>query len=230
MTSTEPGSPPSKTPSQTPSKAPSNPTLVNLPNGLTLLRLALVPVFVVLLVNGGTESRVAAFIVFGVASITDLLDGDTTFVNRRLARHYGLPSGGTADEWVPVEGLRARGRGGVLGMAVFLTKNSQPQRTSPVKRGFWVVHKLLGEQIPPPPPDVAVLPAGTGHFRLEASRDFLVVGAYPPDQTEVDLCRDGATAAMLARIAELPFPNTEPLAGAGGPLPALWRTAARGRT
>ena len=44
-------------------------------------------------------------------------------------------------------------------MAVFLTKNSQPQRTSPVKRGFWVVHKLLGEHIPPPPPDVAVLPA-----------------------------------------------------------------------
>jgi hypothetical protein len=44
-------------------------------------------------------------------------------------------------------------------MAVILTKNSQPQRTSPVKRGFWVVHKLLGEHIPPPPPDVAVLPA-----------------------------------------------------------------------
>jgi hypothetical protein len=42
---------------------------------------------------------------------------------------------------------------------VFLTKNSQPQRTSPVKRGFWVVHKLLGEHIPPPPANVAVLPA-----------------------------------------------------------------------
>ena len=41
-----------------------------------------------------------------------------------------------------------QGRGGFLGMAVFLTKNSQPQRTSPVKRGFWVVHKLLGEHIP----------------------------------------------------------------------------------
>jgi hypothetical protein len=44
-------------------------------------------------------------------------------------------------------------------MAVFLTKNSQPQRTSPVKRGFWVVHHLLGEHIPPPPPDVVALPA-----------------------------------------------------------------------
>ncbi len=64
MTSTEQGS------------ALAKPTLVNLPNGLTLLRLALVPVFVVLLVDGGTGSRIASFIVFGVASITDLLDGE----------------------------------------------------------------------------------------------------------------------------------------------------------
>lgn len=91
--------------------------------------------------------------------VTELLDGDATFVNRKLAAHYGLPFTGTADEWQYVTGLREKGRGGVLGMAVFLTKNSQPQRTSPVKRGFWVVHKVLGEHIPPPPPDVAVLPA-----------------------------------------------------------------------
>ena len=64
---------------------------------------------------------------------------------------------GTIGNWST--GLHASGRGGVLGMAVFLTKNSQPQRTSPVKRGFWVVHKVLGEHIPPPPADVAVLPA-----------------------------------------------------------------------
>ncbi len=54
----------------------------------------------------------------------------------------------TGDEWEKVTGLHQQGRGGFLGMAVFLTKNSQPQRTSPVKRGFWVVHKLLGEHIP----------------------------------------------------------------------------------
>ena len=91
--------------------------------------------------------------------ITDLLNGDATFVNKKLAQHYGLPFRGSLDEWEMVTGLHANGRGGVLGMAVFLTKNSQPQRTSPVKRGFWVVHKVLGEHIPPPPPDVAVLPA-----------------------------------------------------------------------
>lgn len=90
--------------------------------------------------------------------ITELLDGDATFANKKLAQHYGVPFKGS-DEWELVTGMRAHGRGGVLGMAVFLTKNSQPQRTSPVKRGFWVVHKLLGEHIPPPPPDVAVLPA-----------------------------------------------------------------------
>ena len=75
-----------------------------------------------------------------------------------LARHYGLPFSGKQDSWEKVTGLKEQGRGGVLGMAVFLTKNSQPQRTSPVKRGFWVIHKLGSEHIPAPPPDVAVLP------------------------------------------------------------------------
>ncbi len=59
------------------------PSLINVPNGLTVLRLALVPVFVVLLVEDSTGSRIAAFVVFGVASFTDLLDGE-------LARRHGL--------------------------------------------------------------------------------------------------------------------------------------------
>lgn len=63
--------------------AAPGPSAVNVPNGLTLLRLALVPVFVLLLVSGSTSSRIAACIVFGVASVTDLLDGE-------LARRRGL--------------------------------------------------------------------------------------------------------------------------------------------
>ncbi|SDT91834.1 Uncharacterized protein YjlB [Verrucomicrobium sp. GAS474] len=73
--------------------------------------------------------------------------------------------------------------------------------------------------------DVVVLPAGTGHRRVEASDDFVVVGAYPPGQ-RWNLCResDGPPAeAVLARIARVPFPSSDPVYGDEGPLIALWR-------
>jgi len=57
-----------------------------------------------------------------------------------------------------VNGAQAYGRGGLLPMAVFLTKNAPGLRTSPVKRGYWVVRRLLGEHIPAPPPEVPELP------------------------------------------------------------------------
>lgn len=104
-------------------------------------------------------TRLATWLIQQDLPITDLLHGDKTFVTRKLAEHYGVPFAGKDGDWEMATGLHKLGRGGILGMAVFLTKNSQPQRTSPVKRGFWVIHKLLGEHIPPPPADVAVLPA-----------------------------------------------------------------------
>jgi uncharacterized protein YjlB len=70
--------------------------------------------------------------------------------------------------------------------------------------------------------DVVVLPAGTGHFRREATRDFLVVGAYPPGQS-ADLCRGAATSELLARIAKVPIPRSDPVEGSHGPLTSLWR-------
>lgn len=91
------------------------------------------------------------------ASILSYFDADHTFVNARLAGFYGLPA--TEDgEWRRIEGLRAHGRGGVLGFASTLAKQSGASRTSPILRGNWVSEVLLGEKLPKPPPGVPVLP------------------------------------------------------------------------
>lgn len=72
--------------------------------------------------------------------------------------------------------------------------------------------------------DAAVLPAGTGHQRLSASADLLVIGAYPPDGA-YDLCRGSAEEhrRALVSIARVPLPRTDPLYGESGPLPRLWQ-------
>jgi len=92
-------------------------------------------------------------------SVLDLLFGNYTFVNPPLAKHYGIPDiTGDANTWVRVDDASRYGRGGLLPMAVFLTQNSPGLRTSPVKRGNWVVQRVLGIRVPPPPPVVPELP------------------------------------------------------------------------
>lgn len=72
--------------------------------------------------------------------------------------------------------------------------------------------------------DLLVLPAGTGHRRVEASGDFLLVGAYPEGQ-DWDVRREAAGAADEARIAAVPMPAADPAYGPDGPLARLWRIA-----
>jgi hypothetical protein len=93
-------------------------------------------------------------------SVLDFLYADDTFVNSPLAAHYRIPQLHLpSDQWAHVEHASQYGRGGLLPMAVFLTRNSPGLRTSPVKRGNWIVKRLLGEHIPPPPPNVPELPS-----------------------------------------------------------------------
>ncbi len=104
-------------------------------------------------------------------SILDLFTADYTFVNERLARHYGFP-GVTGLEFRRVRYPDAR-RGGLLGHGSVLTLTSHANRTSPVLRGKWVLEVLLGSPPPPPPPGVPDLEEteATAEGRLLTTRE-----------------------------------------------------------
>ena len=105
-------------------------------------------------------------------NVLDLLDADYTFLNKELANHYGITD--TQGNWMgqkktilggeEIKGsefrrvaLQGASRGGILTHASILTVTSNPTRTSPVKRGRWVLEQILGSPPPPPPPDVPEL-------------------------------------------------------------------------
>ena len=115
--------------------------------------------------------RFCAEILRADRSVLDLLDADFTWVDRRLAELYGIkvPGGFAKGEWKRVS-LAGTPRGGLLTQASVLTVTSNPTRTSPVKRGKWVLEQFFGDPPPPAPPDIPSLDDGqrkelTGTFR-----------------------------------------------------------------
>jgi hypothetical protein len=133
----------------------------------------------------GEETRLFfASIIREDRSAMDLLNADYTFVNERLARHYGIPNiYGNQFRRVKIETPERRG---LLGQASILAVTSYPNRTSPVQRGKWVLTNLLGIPPTPPPPDVPKLkenaegaPALSLRERMEAHRaDAVCAGCH----------------------------------------------------
>jgi len=94
-------------------------------------------------------------------SVLDLLTADYTFVNERLARHYGI-TGVYGSHFRRVEHANDARRG-LLGQGSFLMVTSNPERTSPVQRGVWVLENVVGAPIPTPPPNVPDLEETAEH-------------------------------------------------------------------
>jgi hypothetical protein len=88
--------------------------------------------------------------------VVDVISADAVVINDVLARHYGIPGVAGAD-WRRVENVFSSGRGGFLGFGAVIAKQSAASRTSPIKRGAWLL-QMLGERLPKVPPDVPPLP------------------------------------------------------------------------
>jgi len=113
-------------------------------------------------VRGDMQEEVVRFFVDMLQenrSVLSLLDADHSFMNSKLATHYGIEVSG--EVWRRVDGMRDRGRGGMLGFAATLAKQSGASRTSPILRGNWLSEVVLGEKLPKPPKGVPILPDET---------------------------------------------------------------------
>ncbi len=111
-------------------------------------------------------------------SIDEFLTADFTFLNERLAKHYGI-AGVSGEEFVRVS-LEGTKRSGLLTQASILTLTSNPGRTSPVKRGKWILENILGEAPPPPPPGVPPLEEATKDVSDLSLRERLEIHRKDP--------------------------------------------------
>ncbi len=146
--------------------------------------------------NGMYAESVAFFdyIVRQNRPVKEILTADYTFLNQPLAKHYGVTAElKSAREVEMVKG--APGRGGLLRLGSVLTATSAPLRTSPVKRGDWVLRRVLGTPTPPPPPNAGTLPADDKAFAGKSIRERLAAHQ-----------RNATCAGCHSKIDPLGFP------------------------
>ena len=110
--------------------------------------------------------------------VTDLLTANYTFLNERLAQHYGIPNiyGNRFRRVTLTDGLRA----GLLGHGTVLTVTSYPNRTSVVIRGRWLLANMLGSPPPPPPPEVPPLKEAGADGQPRALRERMEIHRKNP--------------------------------------------------
>ena len=128
--------------------------------------------------------------------VREIVSADYTFLNQKLAKHYGIEkeitAAGAAEK---VDGADAFRRGGLLRLGAVLTATSAPLRTSPVKRGDWVLRRILGTPTPPPPADAGSIPADEKLFGGLTVREKLDAHR-----------RNASCASCHTRIDPLGFP------------------------
>lgn len=155
--------------------------------------------------------------------VSELLHADYTFVNERLAQHYGI-AGVHGDHMrrVAIPARLKDQRSGILGHAAVLTATSMPTRTSPVKRGKWVLEALLATPPPPPPPgvdsldeDLQSVSAATIRERMEQHRkDSACSGCHATmDGLGLALERFDAIGAWRERDGNFPIDDSAELPG-----------------
>ena len=128
--------------------------------------------------------------------VREILHADYAFLNKTLAAFYGIDASvASTDELERVEGARAFERGGALRLGSVLTTTSAPLRTSPVKRGDWILRRILGTPTPPPLADAGNLPADDQAFGGLTLREKLAQHK-----------RDARCASCHLRIDPLGFP------------------------
>ena len=152
-------------------------------------------------------------------NVLDLLRADYTFVNERLARHYGIPGVyGSRFRRVPVS---QDARRGILGQGSMLAVTSHAERTSPVLRGKWVLENLLGLPVPPPPPDVPTLKGNAEGQKPKTLREQMAEHRTEPVCASCHRVMDPVGFALENFDAVGAWRTTEP----GGPIDASGQLA-----